>query len=497
MSQLDTAKKSRVDSLVEGVRTGSIGDLLIEGNVYDADLVNPADAMSLMLQYLQLDRDGGILNVCRDRQQHSKVSAIRKTKLEMCLALFALCRSIANPAFVTLMSGYFLWRLFTDAMWAEQYRVDCAKVHAFGPLPLEQSATIVAAVELIIIGIMLQYICILALVRCPGGDDEAYSRDVVHPKYIFMAKFFVRYLRFLQTFSALRILSYVHPELLTKNAREFLSTRDDIARTILEKFLKLAPGQASDDRLILKATSIILLKDSVEDSCNLVDEAKKRLEMKPWQAVKRLQVLDEGGHIDYATLPQVNGAALKYVWRLKVYMWIQYVLFGLIVLTCCVLGFAAFMVKLCHMAVLLLSDKPAGFEVLVALGLFFNGLVGIVSVNQLLWWRVETFVFGGSDAYLSTEERYVLDVYLAVLYKQIWESKDLHGLGKLATLVQLDEDDIQQLIVEEDEVAKAQVIWHVGNYIKKFGHAGHFMRSSLSQMLIGMDRARADWSEQL
>jgi len=343
-----------------------------------------------------------------------------------------------------------------------------------------------AAAEVLVICFALQYICTLAIMRCPvRADDGIYSDEPVHPKYVFMSKFFVRYLRFLASFSSLRILSYVHPELLAKNAREFFSTQDDIARAILEKFLKVEPGEESDDRLILKTTSIVLLKHGAEDEQKLTGTTTGYLAMNLSEAVKKLRELDKQGHIDNSL--NVNRGALQYVRRLQVYTVIQSLLFGLIVLACCVVGVAAFLVKLCHLAVMLISDTPDTLHVFGSLALFFNGIVGIISVNQLLWWRVEVFVFGGSDAHLSTEERYVLDVYMAVLYEKLWTSTELRGMDKLAALVQLDEDDIQQLIVEEDEGNKAKIMARVGKYIRKFGHAGHCVRSELSTMLIGLN----------
>merc|ERR1719414_2650662 len=99
--------------------------------------------------------------------------------------------------------------------------------------------------------------------------------------------------------------------------------------------------------------------------------------------------------------------------------------------------------------------------------LFLNSVLSILSVNELLWWRVETFVFGGADASVSTEERYILNTYLAALCMKIWESNQFGYAEKFAVLLQLDDDDLQQLIVEENHGDKRNVITTVKKYTKK------------------------------
>lgn len=313
-------------------------------------------------------------------------------------------------------------------------------------------------------------------------------KGTLNQKYLLMARFFLVFLRYMRSFSIIRILSYVHPGILPKNARDFFSTLDDLARAVLEKFLKQRPGENSDDRLVKKAAGIIMqCRHGGEVSQEELEKhAIKYLELKPWNALLELCKLQEDGHLDLSNWRQVDGTALQLVWRLKACSCVLGVTFGLLVAGCWVVGAIAFLLKLCHVAVLLLSDEPNTFAVLTTMFLLLNGIDGIVNVNTLLWWRVELFIFGGSDAQLSTEERYVLDAYLALLFEKLWETDQLRGLGRLAVLVQLDDDDLQQLVVEEDEVAKARTCWHVQNYIKECGHAGHCMRSHLSKLLIGM-----------
>merc|ERR1719410_2393553 len=95
--------------------------------------------------------------------------------------------------------------------------------------------------------------------------------------------------------------------------------------------------------------------------------------------------------------------------------------------------------------------------------------MGVVSVNQLLLQRVETFVFGGADAHVTTEERFLLEVYLANLAETVWVSHFIPTYQKIAIMLKLDDDDLQQLIIEEDAHSKSAVTLSVKKFMYRSG----------------------------
>ena len=73
------------------------------------------------------------------------------------------------------------------------------------------------------------------------------------------------------------------------------------------------------------------------------------------------------------------------------------------------------MVKLIAVAVVVF-DPSSGFKHLMLKTLIFmNQIMGIIGLNQLLRWRLFRFIFGGQDAYVSAEERLVMNFYEARL----------------------------------------------------------------------------------
>merc|ERR1719461_2393204 len=98
----------------------------------------------------------------------------------------------------------------------------------------------------------------------------------------------------------------------------------------------------------------------------------------------------------------------------------------------------------------------------------------MMHINSLLQWRVETFIFGGTDATISGEENYMLQVYLGLLMERIWALECVSTCEKLAIMLQLDDDDLQQLVIEESEV-KAQVSASIRRFMDKRGHSSKML----------------------
>merc|ERR1712224_367443 len=120
------------------------------------------------------------------------------------------------------------------------------------------------------------------------------------------------------------------------------------------------------------------------------------------------------------------------------------------------------------------ADSPR-FFIYFWIAAFCNQLVGIFPIEELLMDRIFAFVFGGTDAIVQVEERFLIDLYKANLMKHIWQSDNsqLSLSNKCALLFKLDDDDLQQLILEEDYGQKSVVIGSVYQHMKAYGLHGH------------------------
>merc|ERR1711879_213084 len=96
--------------------------------------------------------------------------------------------------------------------------------------------------------------------------------------------------------------------------------------------------------------------------------------------------------------------------------------------------------------------------ILCHVALFLSEVLGVVAVDQLLIERLETFCFGGSDAFVAPEEAFLIELYHGCLCREIWGNCELTFAQKVTIMMQFDDDDLQQLIVEEDVRFKQNVI---------------------------------------
>jgi len=92
----------------------------------------------------------------------------------------------------------------------------------------------------------------------------------------------------------------------------------------------------------------------------------------------------------------------------------------------------------------------------------------------LLLWRVETFIFGGTDAVVSEEENHIMHAYFGLLIERVWDVKSLSTCQKLAVMLQLDDDDLQQLVVEES-TAKAPVCASIRQSMYRKGRSSRWI----------------------
>jgi len=145
-------------------------------------------------------------------------------------------------------------------------------------------------------------------------------------------------------------------------------------------------------------------------------------------------------------------------------------LFFGIVMVSAIIGTSAFMLKIVIFCDLLIDPLVKNSWAYLWLAVFGNQVVGSLNVAQLLLSRVEAFAFGGSDAFISVEEQFVMNMYLAALFEKVWKSNRLNMHQKIAIMLHFDDDDVQQLMIEEDQHIKSSIVLSVRQYMKVNGH---------------------------
>lgn len=130
------------------------------------------------------------------------------------------------------------------------------------------------------------------------------------------------------------------------------------------------------------------------------------------------------------------------------------------------IGFGGLLAKLAEGSVLLTTADAPPYGVIFWIVAFVNQLLSVMTVEELLVWRVETFIFGGCDARVSSEERYIISTYRGHLLERIWASGEFNLRDKVVLSVQLHDDDLQQLIVEEDHCAKSRILASVKRHMQ-------------------------------
>mmetsp|Transcript_57597 Transcript_57597/g.150051 ORF Transcript_57597/g.150051 Transcript_57597/m.150051 type:complete len:80 (+) Transcript_57597:3-242(+) len=78
-----------------------------------------------------------------------------------------------------------------------------------------------------------------------------------------------------------------------------------------------------------------------------------------------------------------------------------------------------------------------------------------------------------------------MSMYLAVLMDKVWNCKDLPLSQKLAIMLQLDDDDLQQLVIEEKDKQKGAIAASVRKWIHANALEGsHLIRDSMAAWVI-------------
>eukprot|EP00931_Biecheleriopsis_adriatica_P076898 TRINITY_DN5055_c0_g2_i1.p1 TRINITY_DN5055_c0_g2~~TRINITY_DN5055_c0_g2_i1.p1 ORF type:complete len:488 (+),score=76.27 TRINITY_DN5055_c0_g2_i1:102-1565(+) len=419
--------------------------------------MDPKEAMMKLLSHVTLDPDGGILNLDDGAEQESKVGAIKKTKFEMCFAFLIVVRVLVNSYHIFWVSSVAI-RGYLLSGHAYHDRIKAEFKHLQVSLPFAELVLMTHIAEL----------CMLARFTAKALWHAVKIVTSPGTRYSHVAKLFWSILPRMVGVSTLQVLTYVHPALLARSAKESTKTHKAASRTLLLEILNMS-GQEhvmADEDLVYEAYHITQRPagSSMDGSEEAFIGNAFLASSTPNDAISALAT-----HSD--TIGEgVDPEALGRAWRLDLIFYAERALWVLFCAMCTALGTLAFFLKICELAVRLVSPMEAAEkETLWRLVVFLNQVLSIVNLRRLLIVRVQTFIFGGSDAMVSEEEMFIMDYYFGRLAEVVLKSKSLSCVEKCCIMIQLDDEDLQELTVEENWHVKASITRSVKKYMERQG----------------------------
>mmetsp|Transcript_82852 Transcript_82852/g.208704 ORF Transcript_82852/g.208704 Transcript_82852/m.208704 type:complete len:579 (-) Transcript_82852:257-1993(-) len=443
--------------------------------------LEPYIAVRRLLGHVHFDVDGGILNLTNDTLEFqedlsevTKVPMLKKNCCEITIAMVTILRLLMNAGCIMWEGKTALMHYMLGTELSEKMR-EASGWHSLHMPMMELFVTVklfecVAVIGMLSI-VLWDAVCIFLssqhstyYAMRAGKQDQKYHRLVriwweIYPE--------------LQNFSALRALEFVHPALIAQHFGQVMMARQEVARAILERFLRLKPDVATDEELLDSTAKVLVAcNDSTPTKQEQYSLATEYLHSTP--CAMAYEALNSSGLQQVAQGKTDNSfnvdvEALSLCWRLRFYTVMLFFKFVIMAVVCALAGWLSFVVKMCFVSHIISNPTTSVFQGLLPMVVFLNQMVGIVSLRRLLIARVRAFAFGGSDGMVSNEERYLLNVYLAILQAKIWSSTGLTNLQKLTVMVQLDDRDLQELLLEEDPLVKSDVVLSVKQHMLESG----------------------------
>lgn len=429
--------------------------------------IMPEEAMKIILQHVHLDADGGLKNLDDNAGQHSKIEAVKKGPLEVAMALVFCFRCGLNVTKLLHFSGGMILNCLVAenhfGILTERYR----HVHLPGISIGGHNAHLVIAVCAVevVAALWVTFKMLRELCGSVCAEKEA--------RYIRLSKCIWRDMPRLSSLSAMRAMAWVHPNLLVKHSKDFDAT-DRYARYLMEQFLMDQEEVLTDEEITIQAGKLIFSKDEKYASLSSeekMDKANQFIDKGPLDVFAALR--ESFGSLPYAEREEklfgFDHTVLDRHWRLRAVSFLERVVFVLVVIAMTVVGVGGLLAKLIEGSVVICSQDESAHKVVFWVVAFWNQLISVMAINELLLWRVQTFIFGGCDARVSNEEQYIIATYLGHLLRKIWESKMLTFFEKVAVTLKIDDDDLQQLIIEEDQASKSEVLASVKQHMQASG----------------------------
>lgn len=459
-----------------GTNSRQLMDLSDDFGEWDASM----DALHNLVSHVRFDPDGGLENVVGASDflstgalgQVSKVEHLKKDAIELFGAFSVVGRVLANICFV-------LWRCDTTlmAVFFPDHSLKSMELHK-----RQQEVRIPHIMELTAMVAIFELCCLTYLVLAVvlRSCRVAWMWRRSETRYFHLAKLFWSDLLQLTNVSALKALGYVHPTILAKR-KQSLFTGDLCARLMLTKFFNAKEDQLSSEEMAVQVGKIVLRANwanltSFEErqrdqAC--CSYAVSSVDASPYSALSNLtdalNSLSPQQRQDILEGVGADASVLERCWRIRFILLVETLLFMVSNMILLLIGLSGAVVKVSAGAVVLTDPDAPQQWVYFWIAAFCNQLIGVFPIEELLMARVHTFVFGGTDARVQMEERYLIDLYMGHLMQRIWESDPEHLTfsNKLALLFKLDDDDMQQLIVEEDYGQKSLVTTAVHKHLRQ------------------------------
>jgi len=462
----DARAKQRTSTVAAGDRSRLPSMCRITSSSFDPSIVEipPGDAMNELLKHVRLDPDGGIMNISNEvlqaEQQESKVFALRKNRAEKFGICLIVSRATINTVHIIWHNVFFLNQRFLHEHYLRQL---------YSNITLSSSHILdfflaLHVLELIIFAYLTAF-CLYDMCKVAWHSHSTARADDngINPKYFYMQRLAWDDFRRVQSFSVVQALRFVHPTLLNRYL-ESLSVKDTAARYILEKFLKIGPDALTDQELAEHATTVIVQNRNLHGDRHF---AMELMRYTPHEIVT--EVFKMGQPENHEQNSPLDWTIFEYRRRFELLCILEQIAFSSMIVLAFLVGSFGLLAKLCHSTVLLTDPEVSIISLAVYVIGFTNQVMGVMAVNQLLIWRVQEFMFGGSDSKFSQEEKTIMEAYLAQLAERVCTSDWLNKTQKLAVMLGLDDQDLQQLVIEEDVDDKANVLLGVKAYMKKHG----------------------------
>jgi len=451
---------------------------VIDGTAYkheadDLEVLGPEAAVRTIFKHLYLDPDGGLMNLCSAQKtgQASKAEALRGGALRATMALVFLLRCVVNVGKVLHLSwshglSYFFFEGHADYLTKRYRQVNYQRVFGIDIRP-HHLVVAMSALEGLAVAVVLLIICCHVLKACCESGP---------PKFRQFAWILWTDTPRLASLSAMRGMSYVHPNLLVKNAKTF-DLRQKVARAKLDSFFKGKLDGHSNEEVAVQVAKVVFSnglgqpdrsreekrKQFLESANDIVDKTSIQLFDALYQSFSGM---DDKEREELLKKFDVEPRVFDNTWRFSLVAFLELGAFVLVVLAAFVTGFGGLLAKLAEGAVLLTTTGEPPWLVIFWFVAFVNQLLSVMTVEELLIWRVEVFIFGGCDALISPEERHIISTYRGHLLERIWASDVFNFTSKLVLSAQLHDDDLQRLIVEEDHSAKMRILASVKRHMR-------------------------------
>lgn len=447
-----------------------------------AQPLEPCIAVRRLLGHVHFDVDGGILNLNNDTLDFdntlvevTKVPMLKKNACEISIAMITILRVVMNAGCIlwegkTALMHYMVGSELSDKMREASgwHSLHLPMMELFVTVKLMEGAAVVGMLSIV----LWDAVCILFSSQ---ERTSYYAMAAGHPdkKYHRLVRIWWEIYPELQNFSALRALEFVHPALIAQHFGQVMMARHEAARVILERFLRLDADIVTDEELLDSAARVLIACDhssaTKQEQYNLATHYLHTTPCAMAHEVFESPGLQKIAAGETENTVNVDTGALSLRWRLRLYTVTLFFQFVIMAVVCALAGWLSFLVKICFVSHVISNPTTSVCQSLLPMIVFLNQMVGIVSLRRLLIARVRAFAFGGCDGIVSNEERYLLDVYLAILQARVWSSTGLTHFQKLAVMVQLDDRDLQELMVEEDPLVKSDVVLSVKQHMSECG----------------------------